>query len=233
MKSCLAMMIVLLVESTIIQSSLATLINGDFATGDLSGWSTEALDDNNDVVSPPISLVNHASGNVVQLNTVSYVGLASVTPTTSLFQSFAVNESIISFDIGLASATDPDEINEMSFADSLEISIDNGAEFLAILILEGTELIVDPFGDAPGMVVTATASSHPALTHHIEFKIDTSLLAVSNAELEFSVNNELDRQSSTGMVANVAINPVPEPASLMLFAIGSIALIVRKNICSP
>jgi len=228
MKCYLAVVIAMFLGLTIIQSSSASLINGNFATDDLSGWTTQAFDDNDDPISPPITLDSHAAGNIVQLDTVSYAGLASVKPTTSLFQSFVVSESIISFDIGLASATDTNEINEMSFADSLEVSIVDDTKFLAILILEGTELIIDPFGDAPGMVVAVTASSHPALTHHIEFEIDTSLLAVSNAELDFSVINELDRQSSMGMVANVAINPIPEPTSLVLFAIGSVILGTRR-----
>jgi hypothetical protein len=115
-----------------------TIVNGDFSTGDLTGWTASAIDAALSLLSPsPFIFVTNVGGNhVVEFKTGQFAdGLFSAT----LEQTFPIipTEPILSFDFSLPTVlADPTGTGISPFFDSFFVSLASGINSLDLL-LEG------------------------------------------------------------------------------------------------
>ena len=209
------------------------LINGDFETGDFTGWSVASplgglgsfVVDDDDGVTPISSnpSVGPASGNFYATSDQTGAG------TNVLLQTFAISPSpavILSFDMfvndwsGAGPIIDPIGLdhtgpaNQHARVDILSAGaspLDTGAGVLATFYLG-----VDPFFTNP----------NPYTSYSFDI---TSLVGVGGTfQLRFAqVDNQLFLNQG---VDNVSIDTVPEPRSTILFISGLLALLTLRNI---
>ena len=190
------------------------ITNGDFATGDTAGWTEFALDDDDNVVTPPISVIIDAAGNLAELETVPYSGSEAFFPVTVLSQLFTLAGDTLHFDLGFVTEVDLNEgIDPQAFPDSFEVSLFDGTDSFTLALLDTFGLALDPFGDVAtaglGSLISSP-SSHPALTDHVQFNINLAALSSQDVILDVVILNDLDGFSSVGRITNVA-NPAPPP----------------------
>lgn len=201
------------------RTARGVIVNGDFSTGDLTGWQTAAADDEDQAVAAPIGVQIQAQGNYAAIATVPYSGSGTFLPLTQLSQTFAITSQPLVFDLGFNTTVDANEVDDHLFRDALAVLLSDGMSTYTLAAADTFGLVLDPFNDAPG-TLTRTGSAIPSLSDHIQFEADVASLASSQVTLTFYLLNETDGHASEARVGGVAI--VPEPASgiLVLAAVG-------------
>jgi hypothetical protein len=203
----------------------AGFINGNFATGDLTGWTASAVDQNGNPVTPLISVASSGGSNFAVLDTGNY---ATGPFDSTLSQSFLVTaaEPILSFDFNhLHTLTpDPTGTGTSSFRDSFVASLSDGTNTFALLLVDSSGALTDPFGTAPGSVTVGPSSIIPVLDTTL--RADLSSLAGQTLTLFLDVTNADDGfrtvfdPTKFDTSAKSPSNFIPEPSSLVLAAIG-------------
>ena len=230
--SCLVMTAsVLVVALSGLSQSARGITNGDFASGDTSGWTESAFDDDNNAVAAPVSVVADAAGNFAQLETVPFSSSEAFFPITVLSQSFTLAGNSLRFDIGFDTQVDFNEnVDQLAFPDSLEVSLFDGVDSFTLALFDTFGLALDPFGDVAtaGLgSLTSSASGHPSLTDQVQIEIDFAALSSQDVTLDVVMLNDLDGFASVGRITNV-VNPaapppgdgIPEPLTATLGLMG-------------
>ncbi len=202
----------------------AGFVNGNFATGDLTGWTASAIDQNGNPVTPLISVATSAAGNFAVFDTGNY---ATGPFDSTLSQSFMVTaaEPVLSFDFNHLPtlATDPTGTGTSSFLDSFVASLSDGTNTYVLLLVDSTGSLTDPFGTAPGSVTIGPSFNSPLDS---TLSADLSSLAGQTLTLNLDVTSQDDGSQSTFDATNFLTLPpstsnlIPEPSSLVLAAIG-------------
>ncbi len=201
-----------------------SVVNGEFETGDLTGWTVSAFDEFDTPLAPSpfISVTDVGGNNVAEFKTGEFAdGLFIAT----LEQSFPiiVAEPILGFDFTLpAVLPDPTGTGTSPFFDSLFVSADNGVDTFDLLLIDQFGALPDPFGTAPGDV-TLGVPSDPFFD--FSFKADLSILAGETITLFFDVIQEDDGFQFDPFIDNVQTsseptNVIPEPNSVLLLGLG-------------
>jgi hypothetical protein len=216
-------------------TAYAGFINGNFATGDLTGWTASAIDQNGNPVTPLISVASSGGTNFAVFDTGNF---ATGPFDSTLSQSFLVTaaQPILSFDFNhLPTLTpDPTGTGTSSFRDSFVASLFDGTKTYVLLLTDSSGSLADPFGTAPGSVTIGTSSGSPLDS---TLRADLSSLAGQTLTLDLDVTNQNDGFRSvfdpTNFLTSTPMPPnfIPEPNSLMLAVIGGVAslLYVRKR----
>jgi hypothetical protein len=216
---CAAVLLVFL----LLNVSHASLINGDFSSG-LEGWVTE-----DDFSSSPSLSVSAAHGYAI----LSTQGISDGAFLISLYQQISIPEwaYTLSFDIGFENVRAdtggssggfviPDFM-QVSYLDNLDN--DFNRNFLAI----DSTSPYDP--DSLEELSLPSFSLYDLTWYH--FSAVISDLAGSSGTLYFDLWDGDDDWFSMAYVDNVRINPVPEPATILLLGAGLAGLggFVRKK----
>lgn len=204
-------------------ASAGLLVNGNFATGDLSGWNASAIDQNGNPVTPLISVGSSGGTNFAVFNTGTY---AAGPFDSTLSQSFLVTaaEPVLSFDFNHLPVVSPDPTGTgtSSFGDSFVASVSDGTNTYVLLLIDSSGSLTDPFGTAPGSVTIGQSSNSPLDS---TLRADLSSLAGETLTLYLDVTSQDDGSQSTFDLTNAGtakpeLSNVPEPDSLMLAVIG-------------
>ncbi|MBN2373260.1 PEP-CTERM sorting domain-containing protein [bacterium] len=214
MKKALVCIFMLLLLFCFARSGSAIIINGDFETGDLSGWLTSG---------PGNIFVGAYMGNhFAQMetgyddNTGAYV--------TSLYQDFVIPASPEPIKFDFHFWTSGPDYQYAMFIDALTASLcTTGGDLIDFLIIDDMGMIIDP-------LATVTASSIFSGGYHLS--LDVSGFAGNYATLYFDLWDEDDLANSVAKIDNVTANPVPEPGTILLFIIGIIGLAGFRISCS-
>lgn len=203
-------------------SASAAIVNGDFETGDFTGWTVSAIDDLGGPIDPtPFLSVANVGGNyVADFRTGAFSdGLFIAT----LEQTFTVDAAapIVRFDFTLPTvSTDSTGTGTSPFFDAILVSMDDGIDFYELLLVDQFGALADPFGTAPGTVILG-APSDPSFDYG--FTANVSTLANQNVTLYVDVINEDDGSMATMTADNfntgTAHAPVPEPASVAVWSL--------------
>jgi hypothetical protein len=204
-----------------------TLVNGDFATGDLTGWTASAIDRNGNPTPPLISVGSSGGTHFAAFDTGNY---ATGPFDSTLSQSFTVTaaEPILSFDFNRLPtvSTDSTGTGTGSFLDSFVASLSDGTNTYALLLVDRSSSLTDPFGTAPGSITIGASSDSPLDS---TLRADLSSLAGQTLTLDLDVTSQDDGFRSVFDPSNVMTSPasasnfVPEPSSLVLAALGMIS----------
>jgi hypothetical protein len=110
---------------------------------------------------------------------------------STLSRSFPVTaaEPILSFDFNrLPTLTpDPTETGTSPFRDSFVASLSDGTNTFALLLVDSSDALTDPFGTAPGSVTIGPSSIIPVLDSTL--RVDLSSLAGQTLTLFLDVTN--------------------------------------------
>ena len=141
--------------------SQGTIINGDFATGDLTGWTTSAIDQ---AGQPTTSLVSVESSGGTFFADFPTGQFADDVFISTLEQTFTVTaqEPILSFEFSLPSIIEDNTGSGNSpFFDAFVVSLENvgTGDFFDLLLVDQFSVLADPFGTAPGTVTLGAPSS--------------------------------------------------------------------------
>jgi hypothetical protein len=197
------------------------IVNGDFQTGDLTGWNVSAFNGlGNPLAINPFIAVETVGGNsFVVFDTGNFSQGLFV---ASLQQTYAVEASLpfLNFDFSLPVVTsDVTGTGTSPFRDSFVVSIAEGANTFELLLVDSNGALADPFGTAPGTVALG-ASINPSF--NLSFGADLSLFAGKNVTLSFVVSQEDDgfkyRLDPDDIVMAAGIAKVPEPSSMVLIS---------------
>jgi hypothetical protein len=206
------------------RTASAGLVNGNFATGDLTGWTASAIDQNGNAVTPLISVASSGGTNFAVFDTGNY---ATGPFVSTLSQSFLVTaaEPILRFELNHLPTLTPDATGTgtSSFGDSVVASVSDGTNTYALLMVDGSGSLTDPFGTAPGTVVIGPSLNSPL---NSLFQADLSSLAGQTLTLFLDATNQDDGfqsvyyftsfQTARTIKSNFTI---PEPSSLVLASI--------------
>jgi hypothetical protein len=198
----------------------AGFINGNFATGDLTGWTASAIDQHGNPVTPLISVASAGGANFAVFDTGTY---AAGPFDSTLSQSFLVTaaQPILSFDLSGLPKLSPDSSGTgmSSFQDSFVASVFDGTNTHALLLIDASGALADPFGTAPGTVTLGPSLNSPLDT---TFTADLSSLAGQTLTLNLDVTSQDDGSQSSYSVTNFTTsarqtqNAIPEPHSIVL-----------------
>jgi len=202
----------------------AAISNGDFATGDFTGWITSAGDDFGDPLDPAnfLSVVPLGSGNAARLDTGEFATDALFIATVE--QTFLIDPAaaMLTFDFTLPTqSVDPTGPGTGAFLDTLFVSVDDGVDLFELLLVDNIGPLEDPFATAPGPVSVGPPSD---AAFDFRMSADLSSLAGSNVTLFVDLVQEDDSQVSVFHASNFAL--VPEPSSWLLAVLGLAALTV-------
>ena len=172
----------------------ATVItNGDFETGDLSGW---------DVAGPGAVSVATDAGNHFAEMTTGFDPISGAFITT-LSQDFVipVNPAPLTFDFAFET-TGADQF--AFFIDALAVSLTTDlGNLFDFLVVDEIGMILDPL---------ASVSPSSTFTSGFLLSLDVSSFAGANATIFFDLFDEDDLADSTVSVDNLQV--VPEPGSI-------------------
>jgi hypothetical protein len=199
------------------------IINGDFGTGDFTGWTLSAIDDFGDPLDPNdfITVEAAGSGNAAVFDTRQFAdGLFIAT----LEQTFAVtaDEPILRFDFSLPSLiNDPTGTGTGIFPDALFASVEAGGDFFELLAVDDFGPLADPFGTAPGTVALGVASDP---FFELSLAADLTSLAGGDVTLFIDLVQEDDGFQSVFDPTNFALTSetkgvIPEPVSLIVWSL--------------
>lgn len=211
------------------RAGATAIVNGDFATGDFTGWTTSAIDQGFAPIAPLLSVVPFGGGNAADFPTGTFADDRFI---QTLEQSFVVDpgEPLFSFEFSLPDiVSDATGTGASSFRDALVVSLDRGTDFFELLLVDFSGALADPFGTAPGPV-TLGAPTDPAFD--FLFTADLSSLTGDTVTLFFDIINEDDGFQFNSPLMGVAktgapSNKAPLPASIWLFLIALGALRLR------
>jgi hypothetical protein len=186
------------------------ITQGDFSSGDLTGWTASAVDAFGDAVSPLISVINPSGNFLAEFSTGEF---ASGPFISTLEQSFLVDaaDPILSFNFSLPGVvSDPSGTGASPFLDTFSVSVFNGGnKDLLLAVKDGA--VADPFGTAPGPTAVGP-STNPQLG--LNFRADLSSLAGIPVTVFFDLSNEDDSFRSHVWLDDVrltsATKPVPD-----------------------
>lgn len=208
-------------------SPATAVINGDFETGDFTGWTVSGIGGLGDPIDPSsfISVTEVAGNKVARFKTGEFAdGLFVAT----LEQTLSVNasEPILSFDLTLPTVLpDPTGTGSSPFVDGLFVSLDDGTDFFELLLVDQFGIVADPFGTAPGSVALGSPTDP---NFDFNFSADLSSLAGENLRLFIDLIQEDDGFLFDPDIDNVllrgAAEPIPEPVTAMLGTSSLIAL---------
>jgi hypothetical protein len=206
-------------------ASATIIVNGDFETGDLTGWTASAT---GAVIPPPpltplISVISIGGSSAAEFETGDF---ASGPFISTLEQTFTLppDTSQLVFDFSLSTAPDPTGTGTSPFLDSFVVSLTDSVDFFDLLLVDAFGAIPDPFGSAPGTVALGSPMN-PALDFGLT--VDISALAGSTVTLFFDIINEDDGSITTALLDNVAVPAqIPEPHTLWLLVGGIFSLLV-------
>jgi len=209
-------------------TSEAEIVNGDFATDDLTGWEADAFDSGSApiVKDPFISVGPLGTGDAVFLSTGAFEdGLFLL----KLEQSFIVDPEmpVLAFDFSLPTySDDATGAGDSLFPDVLFALVDSPSGLADLLAIEPFGPVVDPLGSAPGSVFL-DAPSDDAFDHGLF--ADLSAFAGEEVILVFDLTQEDDGSSFEELaISNVRLE-VPEPASAALVGLGVMAAFSRRQ----
>jgi hypothetical protein len=234
-KNAVLALLVGLVTSVGSGTASAGIVNGDFATGDLTGWTASAIDQNGNPVTPLISVVSMGSIHDAVFDTGQY---ATGPYDSTLSQSFLVTaaQPILSFDFNKMPTLTPDPTGTGTspFGDSFVASLFDGTNTYVLLLIDSSGSLTDPFGTAPGSVTIGQSSNSPLDS---TLQADLSSLAGQTLMLNLDVTSQDDGFQSMfdstnfGMTQVISPNIIPEPSSFVLALIGGVAslLYARKR----
>lgn len=229
-----------IVSLVVMNQETSAITNGDFGTGDLSGWTTESFDDDDNIAATPIGVIVESAGNFAELETVPYGGSESFFPVTILSQQLMLTGGVLEFDLGFDTVPDTGERTDpFAFLDSFEISLFDGTDSFTLALFDDFGLTSDPFGDVAGGGIgslTHSASTHPLLSDHIEFSVNLAGFSSSDVAIEFTMLNGLDGFASIGRVGGVQVTVppggvIPEPltATLSFIGVGGLGLSLLRR----
>lgn len=213
----------------------ADFINGNFQTGDFTGWTRSAIDAGNSPISPApfINIGTSGANYFAQFTTGQFAdGLFVATLEQSVLIEAA--KPFLSFDFSLPTlSSDPTGAGTSPFLDSLTVSLDNGTSTFTLLLVDKNGALADPFGTAPGTVALGTPLDP---VFDFGFRVDTTSLAGQTVRFFIDITNENDGSVTTWdpdnhlfSTAPPAGQPtVPEPSSLVLLSLGGISLLVAS-----
>jgi hypothetical protein len=224
LKNAMFALLVGVVSSVSTGTVWAGFINGNFATGDLTGWTASAIDQGGNAVTPLISVATSAAGNFAVFDTGNF---ATGPFDSTLSQSFLVSaaEPILRFDLNDLPTLTPDATGTgtSSFGDSVVASVSDGTNTYALLMVDSSGSLADPFGTAPGTVVIGPSLNSPLDSL---FQADLSSLAGQSLTLFLDTTNQDDGFQSVYYFTNFQTAPtiisnftIPEPSSLVLASI--------------
>jgi hypothetical protein len=217
-------------------SACGGIINGDFETGDFTGWTVSAYDEDGNPLdpSPFISIGTVGGSNAAIFKTGLFAdGLFMAT----LEQTYTIPAArpFLTFEFTLPLIeVDPTGSGNGPFKDSSALSVLRGSDFFDLLLVDQTGAYADPFGTAPGTVTLGAAKS-PGFDYL--FRADLTSLKGNEVTLFFGIFQEDD-----GFVFDLSAchfthyeeqkkTPViPEPSSLALAtAVVLIAALWRRR----
>lgn len=214
MKPCHLLLIASIGWSVPVESSIASIINGDFETGDLTGWTVSVFGG-----SPLISVVDLGGNNVAHFPTGDF---ATGPFIQTLEQSFVVDPGLpfLTLDFGLPELQpDPTGTGASPFLDAFVVAASSGAGTFELLLVDANGALADPFGTAPGAVFLG-----PPTNPSLDFSLSADLsLLLGPITLSFFVTNEDDgSQFNMLYLDNVVMTeePVPAPGTLLLIGLG-------------
>ncbi len=227
MRTCHIIIGAWLCLATIPDNVKAELTNGDFASGDLTGWTDWAIGSSLDPIAsdPFIDVTAFGSGNAVTFETGAF---ADDLFLASLEQEIVISaiKSTLVFDFSLPTVTaDATGVGDSLVPDALFVLLDNGTELLDLLLIDSLGPVVDPFASAPGEVKLGAPSDDA-----FEFSLQADLSAIvgQSVVLAFELVQEDDgAQISKLAVSNVHL--IPEPSTTLLAAalVATLALTPR------
>lgn len=216
--------LVVIAELTLARSASAEFVNGDFETGDLTGWTASAIGG-----SPLISVVMPATNHFAEFETGDF---ATGPFISTLEQTITVDPSkpLLSFDFTLPTTTaDATGIGASPFLDGFFVSATAGGSFFDLLLVDQFGALADPFGTAPSAVRLGAPS---ASGFDFGLTADLSSLATQSVTILFDVINEDDGFESTFALDNVQFSGsggvVPEPSTIVLWGLGVVGFGFRS-----
>ena len=209
-------------------SPVSAVVNGDFETGDLSGWTVSAIDGLASPTTPLISVSSSIGNDFAVFETGEFDDDVFI---STLEQSFIISaaEPLLIIDMTFPAASiDPTGIGTSVFSDSYFMSLDDGTDFFDLFLIDEFGTLPDPFGTAPGAVTIGTPLNP---TFDLSVTADLSSLAGQTVTLFLDVLSEDDGSQFSLNVDNVRTvarptngNAVPEPMTAALGFIGLAAL---------
>jgi len=213
-------------------AAAVSLTNGNFETGDLTGYFTE--DDLGDPNPAVTVAADPGSGNhFASLDTASHTSFFN---TLGQDLTLPPSPAVLSFDVGFSTAVDGSTDVGMGFPDSFAVSLVTTADFLDILVVDAAGgVVADPGGSLPvtydptsTIAGFAPLAGAGALSGAITLPLPASMLG-DDATLFFDLFDEEDGHRSIAAVDNIALQAapapaVPEPATGLLLTVGLAAM---------